>query len=310
VYQYETDETMALEFEDIPLINRLRFFHKKFKINKSNTSNSSKNYLPWSDIIDVLEKLRFEADLETKKAKDKRAKRALSGRAGSLQKFVLLGFFVLVPPPRQRVVRELELGRTLKYGLFEDGRFIPFENMAHPNEAKYYIHLQPEDYKTGDTYLEWLGEFPNVEFANGCKFYDYINRWLFQGYRDKESGEWHGMRELMASAGERTVFVTEITGRPYNDKRMWQTITNIFVRWTGVSISPHDLRHIYRSYIEDPATGAMEAELKSAAYWMRHSDQTAKTVYAHLNCEQKLQAGAQLSERLNQQLLQAEPKHV
>jgi hypothetical protein len=302
VYRHETDETMALNFEDIPLINRLRVFHRKAENCKNKNSYSLSKHIPWHEVLDVLEKLRFEANLQTIKGNNSRKERGLSPRAKSLQEFVLLGFFTLVPPSRQRPIRELELGRTLKYGTFENGRFTSAEKMANPSEAKYYIHLQPEDYKTGDTYDEWLGEFPNTEFSDGSKFYDYLNRWLFRGYQD-ENGEWHGMREVIAARGEKTVFVKHIAGNSHCGKSMHKKITNIFTRWTGVPISPHDIRHIYRTYIELPETGATEQEKESAAYWMRHSSQTAKQTYSHLNNQQKLQAGAQMGERLNRQLL-------
>ncbi len=302
VYRSETDKTMALNFEDIPLINRLKVFQRDVDNSKRKTSISRLKYLPWSEVLEVLNKLRYEADLETTKSGNYREKRQLRPRAKSLQDFVMLGFFVLVPPSRQRVIRELELGRTLKYGDFKNGRFTSFEKMADSGEAKYYIHLQPEDYKTGDSYGEWLGEFPNTEFPDGSKFYDYLNRWLFQGYQD-ESGEWHAMREVITAPGEKTVFVRPITGKSCSAEAVRQKINYIFTRWTGVPISPHDLRHLYRTYIEDPATGATIDEKESAAFWMRHSSQVAKKTYAHLDCEQKLRMGAEMAKRLNQQLL-------
>ena len=131
---------------------------------------------------------------------------------------------------------------------------------------------------------------------------DYLNSWLFQGYQD-ESGEWQGMREVIAAPGEKTVFVTPNLGKFYSKEAMRRKISIIFTRWTGVPISPHDLRHLYRTYIEDPATGATTEEKESAAFWMRHSSQEAKKTYAHLNCEQKLRVGAEMAKRLNQQLL-------
>jgi hypothetical protein len=302
VYRSETDKTMALNFEDIPIINRLKVFHKEVESGKKNNSNSSHKYLPWHEVLQVLENIRFEANLKTYKDGKYQKKRPLLTQAKSLQKFVLLGLFALVPPSRQRVIRELELGRTLKYGIFEHGRFIPFEKMANPSEAKYYVHLQPEDYKTGDSYGEWLGEFPNTEFPDGSKFYDYLNRWLFQGYQDA-NGEWHGMRELIAVPGVKTVFVRDKAGNSYTTSIMGEKIRKIFIRWTKVPITPHDLRHLYRTYIDDPATGATPEERESAAYWMRHSSQMAQKTYSHLNSEQKLRAGGQMAERLNQQLL-------
>lgn len=302
VYRSETDETMALNFEDIPITNRLKVFYNKVKNGKKNNSKSSQKYLPWHEVLGVLEKLRFEAELKTVKSGKYKRKRPLSAQAISLQNFVLLGFYVLVPPSRQRVIRELELGRTLKYGIFEHGRFTPFEKMTNPTEAKYYVDLQPEDYKTGDTYLDWRSEFPNTEFPDGSKFYDYLNRWLFQGYQDA-NGEWHGMRELIAAQEEKTIFVREELGKAHDVISMSVRIRSIFTRWTGVPISPHDLRHLYRTYIDAPETEATEQEKKSTAHWMRHSNQTAETRYVHLDNEQKLRAGAQMAERLNKQLL-------
>jgi hypothetical protein len=302
VYRSETDKTIALNFEDIPITRHLKAFHKEVENGKKNNSNSSHKYLPWQEVLEVLENIRFEANLETIKDGKSQKKRPLSAQAKSLQKFLLLGLFVLVPPSRQRVIRELELGRTLKYGIFEHGRFTSFEKMTNPSEAKYYVHLQPEDYKTGNSYGEWLGEFPNTEFPDGSKFYDYLNRWLFQGYQDA-NGEWHGMRELIATPGVKTVFVGDITGRSYTTAEITSKIRSIFTRWTGVPIAPHDLRHLYRTYIDDPATGATAEEKESAAYWMRHSSQMAAKTYSHLNNEQKLRAGSQMAERLNQHLL-------
>jgi hypothetical protein len=304
VYRLETDKTMALNFEDIPITNRLKVFHRDVKNSKKSNFNSSfsHKYLPWHEVLGVLEKIRFEANLETTKHGKYQRRRPLPTQAKSLQKFLLLGFFVLVPPSRQRVIRELELGRTLKYGIFEHGRFTPFEKMVNPTEAKYYIHLQPQDYKTGDSYGEWLGEFPNTEFPDGSKFYEYLNRWFFQGYQDA-NGEWHGMRELIAAPGVQTVFVKDKAGESYIATEMTAKIRKLFMRWTGVPIAPHDLRHLYRTYIDAPATGATAEEKESAAYWMRHSSQMAQKTYSHLNNEQKLRAGGQMAERLNQQLL-------
>ncbi len=111
------------------------------------------------------------------------------------------------------------------------------------------------------------------------------------------------MRELIAAQEEKTILVKGSVGKANDEDSMKTYIKNIFTRWTGVPIAPHDLRHLYRTYIDDPATGATAEEKKSAAHWMRHSSEMAAKTYSHLDNEQKLRAGAQMSERLNQQLL-------
>lgn len=284
LYKDETDETMAVDFGDIPLINKLRVFERKTNSKKPSTIQ----YLPWHEVLSVLEKLRFEADLK----KSAKYKRPLSAQAKSLQNFLILGFLSLVPPSRQRVIRELELGRTLKYGLFKDGRFIPSGQLSSLGEAKYYIHLLPQDYKTGDIYGEWLGEFPNTEFSDGSRFYDYLNQWLFGG-----------MRDVIAGKSTQTVFVGDKAGTSLSTGVFTRKIRHIFTRWTGIPMPPKDLRHCFRTYIDDPATGATEQERESAAYWMRHSTKTAARTYSHLSNEQKLRAGFQLSSRINQEAL-------
>jgi integrase len=113
------------------------------------------------------------------------------------------------------------------------------------------------------------------------------------------------MRELIAAPGVKTVFVND-AGDSYTTSEITGKIKTIFIRWTGVPITPHDLRHLYRTYIDDPATGATAEEKESAAYWMRHSSQMAAKTYSHLNNEQKLRAGSQMAERLNQEFLESQ----
>jgi hypothetical protein len=47
---------MALNFEDIPITNRLKVFHKEVENGRNNNSNSSHKYLPWHEVVEVLEK--------------------------------------------------------------------------------------------------------------------------------------------------------------------------------------------------------------------------------------------------------------
>ena len=101
----------------------------------------------------------------------------------------------------------------------------------------------------------------------------------------------------------KTVFVRGVSGKLHDKSTMAAKISSIFRRWTGIAITPHDLRHCYRTYIDDPAIGATAQEKESAAYWMRHSSEMAAKTYSHLNNEQKLCAGAEMTERINRQLL-------
>ena len=48
---------------------------------------------------------------------------------------------------------------------------------------------------------------------------------------------------------------------------------------------------------------ASQAELESAAFWMRHSGQTAKETYTKQTLDEKLNPGAAIANRLNSEIL-------
>jgi hypothetical protein len=134
--------------------------------------------------LDVLLALKRLADIEVRYAKDSSQRgyrvqsRHATGVGMSYQRFLSLAFFVLIPPDRARTVYELEVGRTLVWGHFQEGIFVATDNQEHPTAA-WFIHLQPEDYKTGAAYGEYWGSIPNESFGDGTCFYDYI----IAGYR-------------------------------------------------------------------------------------------------------------------------------
>ncbi len=310
LYRKQTDETVALNYEDIPVVQSLKVFSNKIGKQRKDVPMAiffEEKYVPWEVILTVLEKLRFEADLETRtsrsqEGKIRQEKRPKTSIAKSFMKFLLLAMFVLIPPLRQRTYRELELDRTFKYGMFESrNRFIPASKMAEPEKAQWYIDLLPADYKTGKAYGDWNAPFPNVKFPDGKTFYEYIDRWLYRGYQG-EDGTWHGWREVLCP-NHNYIFFKERLGEQLDTNTLASKIKNIFLRWTGTPTTPHALRHIYRTYIDDPRTKATDAERQSVAFWMQHDEKTAAKEYSHQTCQNKLQLGAELSQRLTQGIL-------
>ena len=306
LYRNETDEEYANQYEDIPVVRRLRIYTNKLEIQRRNSPPAvpfHKKAVSWETVLMVLEKLRYEANMTYSDSlvngEHKKKKRPIKAIANSMMRFLLLAMFVIVPPDRQRTFRELQLGETLKHGTFKGGMFIPRKKMLNPDEAKFYIHLLPEQYKTGDSYGEWVGELPNTKFTDKSTFYQYLERWLYSGYQ--ENGEVKGLREALKPENHNYVFFGKYTKEPLSIEALTAKIKNVFERHTGVPVPPHTLRTIFRSYIKEK--GASPQELESVAFWMKHSLRTADNTYTFLECSTKLRTGAALADRINSEIL-------
>jgi hypothetical protein len=179
IYRLETDQDETDDFEDIPAVRRLRKLNReltKQAKNAPNAVNQNKKMVPWTALLAATERLRVEAELD--RCPLHRHKRSQTAQAKSRQRFLLLSFMTIMPPDRQRTYRELREGKTLVKGQLIKGEFTASDYMSDPQKAKWYIHLEAPDYKTGETYGEWWGEVPNVVYPDGKTFYSYIEEWL------------------------------------------------------------------------------------------------------------------------------------
>ena len=286
-YKDITDPDEYENYEDISVIRRLRIFINKIP------KDDKKIELPlpkWEIVLQCLEELKRRADIDRKTNGVIKDKESI---AKCLEKFLILGMFILVPPSRQRVIRELRIGETLKYGLFKDGVFVPKEKLNNTEEAKYFIHLQPEDYKTGSKYGEWLADFPDVVFPDGTTFYQYLDKWINEGFRD----------ELLRGETHNYLFVKLQKGTALEDTDMANIVRYIFNSTIKQKIPPHALRTIFRTYLEDK--GATQQELNSAAFWMRHDPKTSRKSYTKQTLDNKLRPAEELMRKINSELLNA-----
>ena len=285
IYKDITDIDEYQNYEDIPVIRQLRIYSNRIK---DDTKKIKLDFIEWNTVIKCLKELKRRSDL-TKNAFG--GKINLYSQAQHLQRFLILGFFTLIPPSRSRVIRELKIGKTLKHGLFKYGIFIPKEQLQEGEKAKYYIHLQPEDYKTGNFYGEWQGEFPNTKFADGTTFYEYLDKWIYGGMR----------KLLLRQENHDYLFFGNRNSKPLSITNMGERVANLFTSTIKERIYPHKLRTIFRTYLVNK--GASQQELESAAFWMRHSNEIAKEVYTQQTLEQKLNPGREIAERLNSEIL-------
>ena len=187
-------------------------------------------------------------------------------RAKNLQKFLMLMLLTVYPPERQRTLRELTYGKTLKFGTVDELGFFreldPFD--YEKNKGMYFIVLNPEDHKNGNEHYQ--DALFNKEFEDGSCVYEYLNLWL------------GNYRQYLVKDDTNTFFVREKKGDQHTCGSVWGMFNNFFNRKAKVRVNPHQLRHIFATFINE-CEEAGDNVKASAAYRMRHSPMMFNTVY-------------------------------
>ena len=294
LYKDITDIEENSDFQDISLINRLHVYFRDIDKNKDNDLEENQ-IIPfdWTEIEMVCERLRKEADQDFRYRKrgknnkgDKKTKRL---KAIHLQTFLVIAFFCVMPPDRIRTFRELTFGKTLKYGIrnTKTNVFTSYEKLKEGETPKYYIHLLSHQYKTGDTYGTYWHEINNVKYENGKRFYDYLNQWLFEGYRDE-----------LALVKTNSVFVQKQFKNDGHKKpacddckmlEIGRFVKRIFKRKTKFPLNPHALRNIYVTHINN--LNVPEETRRAIAYMMHHDLETANKIYNKQTPDEKIALG-------------------
>lgn len=295
LYKTITEDDDIEGYHDIPVIEAFRRKRKLLqriaRKTEPTVTHDVKN-IPWEQAMDVLNQLRIEVDKKYNYTKIKdnnhrfnQGKRTFSAMVGSYQKFLLLGFMILMPPDRSRTYQELEVGKTLVWGEYDGLNFTTKEKMTSPEYAKVYLKLNRLDYKTGDTYGEYWCEVPNRKFPNGKRFYEYIDTWLTE-YRPNFAQN-HNKFFTMNSRGKQF---------PWNTQSIRQRILGVFKRFTKTPVSPKELRTMYVTNLK--RVGASYAELESASVGLHHSMKTLNNYYDRLDQYEKLKPIASLNEKI------------
>lgn len=295
LYKDITDIEENDDFQDISLIKTLRVCSRD--IDKIKQIKEEKPIpFTWSEIEDVCERLRKEAtqnyEYDGRKKSKRGGKLTKRQKAIHLQKFLAIAFFCVMPPDRQRTFWELAFGETLKYGIRDKERntFTPYNELKPKEEPKYYIHLKPHQYKTGNTYGTYWHEIENITYEDGSQFYDYLNQWLFEGYRD----------ELATARKTNAIFIRTREGIGFRDDSgrdeyipsiFSEYIRKIFSCKTKFPLRPHALRKIYVTHINN--LNLDESTKKAIAYMMHHKFSTANKDYNKQSSDEKMKLGVE-----------------
>lgn len=314
-YQFreQTDSEETDNFEDIAVIRRLRLrVNQEILEPKKSQKQIRKRSVTWEQAMRVFEKQRLQTleyflasrDRHSKTGKVIRSRSATS-IALDFQKTVICGLMLLIPTDRQQTYRRLEYGKTLKNGYFRDDdgeQFVVQDVPADPNAANFWINL--EDFKTVETYGEFWYPVPNVQFADGTTFYQYIASFLwgfwdesgvFPTYYEGEHQHWQGWidtngkrcgwRDALQPQHE-LMFTMPVAKTPFTENTFCSMIRSLFVRFTqeegqAVPVTPHSLRHMLANYLD--RIGIAGEEAKSFAYVLHHSPEVHQGRYVYKN---------------------------
>lgn len=286
LYRRITCKTKSSNYQDIEVITTLNAFAAelpkeppKFKDLPLTLDNVRKILEAYKQHID--DPYQYYTGRNKKVYKRKRLQKYI---AQDLQRFLMLAFLCVVPPLRRRTLAELELGRTLVHGIETESGFIPRDKMSNPAEALYYYDMLPDDYKTGKTYGNYFVSLPNYRFQDGSYFYDYLNKWLYEGYRETllVNGQTHQCLFVRVN----NIGKGKLVGDPIKIEAYTIIIANLIKKFAGIQVRPHIFRAIYRTHYVN--IGAPPDVLESLAFFMQHSPETAAKVYTRQSLNEKL----------------------
>ncbi|MBD2105327.1 site-specific integrase [Leptolyngbya sp. FACHB-261] len=287
-YLYRNEIEAEEDYANIPVIKELRRERRKTAKRVKEwtaTSDESKKWLSWPEFCALVQTLKQECAKFYIGGK----KRSVRSIARSYRRYLMLAWLRYLPPDRQRTLRELQVGRTLRRGWIKSGIFTPAtwspEARRYINDegAKWFTYLEVQDSKIRTKLQQ--DELPPILGSA-------LDEWLYRGYQDGE-GNWHGWREAFPPSD--FVF-PQLTGK----QMQVNGVTGIFQRSafnkTGKKLNPHLIRNICASYYNDKAS---DAEQRSLCSGMRHSLKTHRDKYT--------KAKAWERSRLGIELLQKEP---
>ncbi|NJN12128.1 MAG: hypothetical protein HC815_30875 [Richelia sp. RM1_1_1] len=274
------------EYRDIPVYRRLKALVRTKEENEQPSEFYLENTVEWSEIRELFEYLRYLSIATHYDDGEKITKATDFQKSHHLQHFLILGLMALVPTDRARTYNELEIGRTIVYGLREEGKFIPCDRMKNLSKAKWYIHLNPKDFKTGAYYGDsWSPAILNKKFKDGTSFYEYIDLWI---------SKYRNLRQVCDHQyffrGERTY-----SKLGENSGHFSGTVTSIFEVHLGKSISPNKIRRAFAT--QEARVGTYE-ERVAGALARHHSLEVSDKIYNQQRQEEKMAPCEELIQKM------------
>lgn len=257
-YRRVTDYPRIKKYEDILIIKEIRSL-------MTSTSQRAKQLgsgrrpdleeLTYPELLECAQALKLKCATRTAGGK----RRKLITIAKAYQRYLLVSFLTYMYPRRQRVYRELEMGRTLK-----------------KIDNKWRICLWYEkSYKTFKTYGKVTLNIPE-------HLDPFIEDWV-NIYRKEFNPE---NNYFFVRTGESRDDKAATAGTPHDEGSLRSLFRNAVYAETGKICTPHDTRSIVVGHMRD--NGASDAVMESLALGMGHSREMQQKIYDKRTKEQKM----------------------
>ena len=248
-------------YERIPVVRELR----RLALDASGRSKTAPRvadeaakWLEWGEYLRVVESLRAECSSRTADGK----LRSTTAIAWSIQTYLIFAILSCVPD-RQRTIRELSVGTTLR---------------RDASTGQWLIRHGAADYKTGKDY----GERPPLVIAPRVSAV--VDLFVAGGWRDALSPQ------------HDCLFTMKNGSRPLSTQSVYRLFTSAAHRITGKRTNPHLVRDMIITHLRSEAN-TTERELEALALYMGHSLQTQRTTYDRRSAAQKVAPAVELLAR-------------
>lgn len=215
--------------------------------------------LDWSEFLILVEQLRKECNsrvLQESQSKDSGNNfgnlRSLTAIANSYQRFIFAALLSYLPPQRQQIYRELELGNPSNYDNIDDrDGLLGISGCLFKEKETWFIYLLSDTYQMGRKYHHLKVVVPNINYLDGRDFYQYLNEWMV------EYTYQHHYKILVKINGLRQVFkphhnflFTKKNGYNYIHPTEFSNLLRIpACRISGRPLTPKLVRHMFLTYI-------------------------------------------------------------
>ena len=219
----------------------------------------SKKWLDWNEFLTLVEQLRKECSqrvLQECQSQDSSNNlgnlRSLTAIANSYQRFIFTALLSYLPPQRQQIYRELELGHSSNYDNIDDrDLLLGISGCLFKEKDTWFIYLLSDTYQIERQYNNLKFSVPNINYLDGRDFYQYLNEWMVEYTYQHHYGvleKVNGLRQVFQP--QHNFLFTKKNGKNYIHPTEFSNLLRIpACRISNRALTPTLLKHMFLTYI-------------------------------------------------------------
>ena len=236
--------------------------------NHQSVSDQSKKRLEWHEFLELVEKLRgecvarFPQRTHSKQGGSTLAPlRSLTAISHSYQRFLLAALLAYVPPQRSQVLRNLVIAQSpLPEPSLQPQELFSQASVVYQDQEAWWIKVVEQ--KTNHQPTHYLVFVPNLAYADGRCFYQYLEEWLQHYAYPSTQGrviEVPGLRSCFKPNHDR--LFTMKNGQPYeNSPAFIKLLRHPAYRIIEKALDFNSVRWMYAEYLKNKEFSGSESE--------------------------------------------------